>query len=1328
MYGRFPIMGRNCGLGLLVLALAGGCAEEGPVEPPEPIEPERVAASITVSPTSATLWRAGATLQLTATVLDQNGEAMAGAAMSWSSGNASVASVSPSGMVTAVTEGSAEITAEVHGSSLSASAAVVVDAISERDALVAFYHATGGPNWNRRENWLTDKPMGTWHGITTDHQGGVTRIEFPQNNRMAGSLPPELGSLANLEVLYIRGQAPLTGPIPPELGSLANLEVLVLDGSLTGSIPPALRGLSKLAHLDLERNQLTGRIPAELAELASLKVLDLSTNALTGPVPREFGNFASLEVLVLRGRGLTGPIPPELGNVESLKVLDLVNDFTGSIPPELGNLAGLDSLWLGRELTGSIPPELGQLSNLEKLVLDGRFSGTLPVEIGNLAELESLSVYGSVTGPIPPELGRLNNLLSLRLDAKFTGSIPPELGNLANLRSLLIARSGTQLTGPIPPELGNLKELENLFLASNGLTGAIPPELGNLATLRGLSLGGNELSGEIPPELANLASLWGLDLGNNQLTGPIPPELGGLGTLRSLNLAGNELSGEIPPELGNLASLEGLSLSDNELTGEIPPELGKLASLEGLNVDDNEGLTGPIPLEFVNLPLETFRWYRTGLCAPLDPAFVEWMGTINLNMPTIGDLDTREYKCVRDALVALYEATGGPDWNNSTNWLTKEPVSSWHGVTADDSGSPTALFLYGNGLRGTLPSELGSLTDLERLDLRRNELSDTIPAALGGLARLRELDLAHNHLSGRLPVELGNLSELAVLQIEHNEFSGGLPGSLSRLAKLEDFQWNESGLCAPDLAWFREWLASVPKQVGGDGCESSPVLLSVAAVHLNQAAQSMDGDVPLVAGREALLRVFPVADRANAHRPEARATFYLDGRETYGTDMRLGSRFGIPEEVDPGRLEWSFEAAVPSGVLVPGVELVVEIDPGGEAAEGSELRVPAAGRMPLDVREMPVMELTIIPVLQKSNPDSSVFQWTRAIAAQGTSHPAVRLMTNVLPVADLDMTVRDEALVTDYDLDAPISPGSGLLNALALARLLEGRTGYYHGAVAERRPGEGGVGGVARSERHRVSVARPTAILFAHELGHNMGLKHPSCGPPPRDADYPYPRGQTGVWGYSRASGSLVPPSAGDIMGGWCTSPPWISDYHFKKALEVRLKVENAPVLAADATRARRLLLWGSVGAQGQLRLDPAFVLDAPAKLPEADGPYRLEGIGTGGARAFSLEFAIEAIHHGHGGGFLFMIPFDEGWRGVLERIVLSGPAGTATLDGDTRTPMTLVLDPDTRHLRAVLRGEGAGMGVGASAMDSESDARTRIQVSYGLPWVVPGRTARASR
>ena len=44
----------------------------------------------------------------------------------------------------------------------------------------------------------------------------------------------------------------------------------------------------------------------------------------------------------------------------------------------------------------------------------------------------------------------------------------------------------------------------------------------------------------------------------------------------------------------------------------------------------------------------------------------------------------------RDALVALYDATGGSGWHHNGGWLDGDPCS-WYGVTCDGSGSVTQL-------------------------------------------------------------------------------------------------------------------------------------------------------------------------------------------------------------------------------------------------------------------------------------------------------------------------------------------------------------------------------------------------------------------------------------------------------------------------------------------------------------------------------------------------------------------------------------------------------------------------------------------------------------
>ena len=119
----------------------------------------------------------------------------------------------------------------------------------------------------------------------------------------------------------------------------------------------------------------------------------------------------------------------------------------------------------------------------------------------------------------------------------------------------------------------------------------------------------------------------------------------------------------------------------------------------------------------------------------------------------------------RAALVALYNATSGPNWTINTNWLTTAALSEWYGVTTDVDGRVTHVYLAQNELNGELPVELGDLTNLQILYLSQNMLSGAIPAALGDLTNLQQLYLSQNMLSGEIPAALGDLTSLQILYL-----------------------------------------------------------------------------------------------------------------------------------------------------------------------------------------------------------------------------------------------------------------------------------------------------------------------------------------------------------------------------------------------------------------------------------------------------------------------------------------------------------------------------------------------------------------------------------
>ena len=234
----------------------------------------------------------------------------------------------------------------------------------EREALVALYNATNGPNWTNNSGWLGS--VGTecnWHGVSCSN-GRVTELDL-SSNRLSGSLPPELGQLSQLQRLIISGfdigdfipSGQLSGSIPRELGQLSQLQELFLGGNqLSGSIPRELSQLSQLQSLNLSWNQLTGLIPRELGQLSQLQSLNLSWNQLSGLIPSELGQLSQLQELYFSLNQLSGLIPPELGQLSQLQELRLWNNCLAATDLALiAFLNNFDSNWQAGQRDDCIP-------------------------------------------------------------------------------------------------------------------------------------------------------------------------------------------------------------------------------------------------------------------------------------------------------------------------------------------------------------------------------------------------------------------------------------------------------------------------------------------------------------------------------------------------------------------------------------------------------------------------------------------------------------------------------------------------------------------------------------------------------------------------------------------------------------------------------------------------------------------------------------------------------------------------------------------------------------------------------------------------------------
>ena len=892
---------------------------------------------------------------------------------------------------------------------------------------------------------------------------------------------------------------------------------------------------------------------------------------------------------------------------------------------------------------------------------ENNLKGELPADLGEMAFLTELIVNGNaeLEGPIPFSLSDLG-IQQLQYGGTMLCTVRDE-----DFRAWLNA---------IPTRDGEFlacneerSDLMTLYEAMGGKNWTESANWGTDAPLDrwygisvddssarviSINLNRNNLTGEVPPEIQYFPQLDTLRLDYNNLEGEVPPEIGKLTELKRMDIDGNNFTGSIPPEYGNLVNIEELWMGGNQMTGPIPPEFGNLASLESLHLYEAR-FDGTIPEEFGNLTnLEVLRITETEIEG------------------------------------GLPESLGG-------------------------LGKLREMLLWENELSDPLPSWLGRLDSLRVLFVSDNRIEGPIPPELGQIDSLVILLLDNNQFSGSLPPELGDASELYRLWVQGNtNLSGPLPEGLTRLEELWELIAEDTGLCMPRTPAFRDWTESVYFKYRIRLCGGE----AHAQAHLIQATQSREFPVPLVAGREALLRVFVTSEEdTGAMLPPVRATFFVDGAEVRAEDIPAGSSL-IPTEVQEGELDLSPHAVIPAEVIQEGLEMVVEIDPDGtlDPNLGVSKRIPESGRMAVDVQAVPPLLVTLLPFVWTGDNDRE------AVTFVSNADPDDEFFFQTktyLPVGTFEIT-RHGSVTVDSNGSADLIADVGRI------RVMEAGVGHWMGLLPDI---GGNIAGRATFPIFsdsvpwygKVAISRLNAETFAHELGHNLSLFHADCGGAGGpDVSYPYEDGRIGVWGWdSRDGGSLVDPASSvrDFMT-YC-DPAWVSDYYFANALRYRLQ-DTLEVWEAPAAT-RTLLVSGGADANGAPHLDPAFVVDTRPWLPPVFGPYTLTGRRADGSELFALNFEMEQIWDGDGeSGFTFALPVQPAWETELATLSLSGPGGSVEMAEGTAPPMAILRDPGTGQVRAIFRGLPTGpLALARSAADALApEPGLEALVSAGLP------------
>jgi hypothetical protein len=411
--------------------------------------------------------------------------------------------------------------------------------------------------------------------------------------------------------------------------------------------------------------------------------------------------------------------------------------------------------------------------------------------------------------------------------------------------------------------------------------------------------------------------------------------------------------------------------------------------------------------------------------------------------------------------------------------------------------------------------------------------------------------------------------------------------------------------------------------------------LDIVGAYITQAVQRRDGSIPLIAGRDGLLRVFARGNALSSETPAVRAQIYHGGTLVHTRTIPAPSS-SVPISNDEGELTTTWNAYLSGTLIQPGMSVLVDIDPTSVVSETDETDnvYPASGTpLALNVRSVPTLEATLIPVIQSGNS-------LQGDVTTANSDSYVALAQALYPLSAVDVQVRAPytftgALPSNYD-----STWIRLLVEINALRANEAPNRYYYGVIKPAYT-SGGTGFGYIGQRAAVGVdwvgsTNWRAETVAHEWGHNFDRLHVACGNPSNpDQNYPYENGRLGHHGYDMRTNEIRDLGVHRDLMSYC-QPTWSSDYTYEAVMSFRGTQAGAQgSVAAEPS----LIVWGHISPDGVV-LEPSYETVTPPSLPARGGRYRLTGTNDAGMKVLDMTFDGYAIDHMPGvRAFSYAIP-----------------------------------------------------------------------------------------